>query len=457
MHVFKVNDYLTLKLEDGITNIYIKGDDYPYLQCKYLLFNISEENREKYDEIKSIDEAADLLDKSMETLNAPSSEEDALTVYGIPPETEFWAHSSNLQVWAESGYDMRLLHSNLAFPLLKELAEAGDPLANRIFKEEVVKRFLEGPQKIREFFCNSKGYIDILTKEERRVLFKSDIEVVEELEGIMLKNLKHHGLRQLWFRVSRLESIYNAIMWKEGKVAGLNFDCSGLNEIPEPIRKLKDLEILILYAPPNEELPDWLSELKFLKHLVLQVGKLKKIPEWIGELKSLERLDVHHNEIENIPDSIGDLTFLRYLDLSENDISTVPESIGKLRKLKYLELSNNKLKLIPESIGDLMSLKKLSIWNNKLDSLPESIGNLRLLEELELVGNNLTSIPDSIYKLKCLKKLSLSHNPIRGLPQEILHLPLRIIYLNETKITRNWSLANALEKKGVELYFGKNK
>ena len=37
MEEFKVNKYITLKLEDGITNIYIKDDDYPFLQCKYLL------------------------------------------------------------------------------------------------------------------------------------------------------------------------------------------------------------------------------------------------------------------------------------------------------------------------------------------------------------------------------------------------------------------------------------
>ena len=35
---FKVNDYITLKLEDGKTIIYVKGKRFD--QCKYLLLNI---------------------------------------------------------------------------------------------------------------------------------------------------------------------------------------------------------------------------------------------------------------------------------------------------------------------------------------------------------------------------------------------------------------------------------
>ncbi|MFX1237046.1 MAG: hypothetical protein ACFFAS_03805 [Promethearchaeota archaeon] len=50
----------------------------------------------------------------------------------IPPETEFLVHCSNLQAWVEHGYDARLIHSNLAFPLLKRLCEVGDPQAKRM-------------------------------------------------------------------------------------------------------------------------------------------------------------------------------------------------------------------------------------------------------------------------------------------------------------------------------------
>ncbi len=52
----------------------------------------------------------------------------------ILPIKEFWGHCSNLQAWAEYGYDTRLLHPNLAFPLLEKLATVGDPIAKKVFK-----------------------------------------------------------------------------------------------------------------------------------------------------------------------------------------------------------------------------------------------------------------------------------------------------------------------------------
>ncbi|TFG21900.1 MAG: hypothetical protein EU529_12230, partial [Promethearchaeota archaeon] len=91
MEEFKVNEYITLKLEDGITNIYIKGDDYPYLQCKYLLMRKTiNEIKNLTENIKSIDEFAEHLDHSLD----PSLETDEPDLIDIPHETEFWAHCS---------------------------------------------------------------------------------------------------------------------------------------------------------------------------------------------------------------------------------------------------------------------------------------------------------------------------------------------------------------------------
>ncbi|GAH27524.1 unnamed protein product, partial [marine sediment metagenome] len=66
------------------------------------------------------------------------------THYLITPEQEFWAHCSNLQTWAEHHYDTRLLHSNISFPLLRRLTEAGDPVAKQFFKDEIAERIKLG-------------------------------------------------------------------------------------------------------------------------------------------------------------------------------------------------------------------------------------------------------------------------------------------------------------------------
>ena len=120
---FEINKYLKLKLEAGRTNIYVKGRK--FRQCMYLLLNIPVDRIEDYDEIESIDEAAEILDRSREGHHHIGGR--------ITPEEEFQGHCSNIQVWAENSYDTRILHRNLAFPLLKRLSEVGDQWQKKCF------------------------------------------------------------------------------------------------------------------------------------------------------------------------------------------------------------------------------------------------------------------------------------------------------------------------------------
>lgn len=128
MKEFHVNKFLSVRLERGETRIYVAGQ--PFIQCKFLLLNIPITEISTFDEIESIDEAAEKVDGIMEK---------EIRKIEIPPEVEFWGHCSNLQVWYEYNYDTRLIHSNLAFPLLKKLAEVSDPLAKKVFKAELIK------------------------------------------------------------------------------------------------------------------------------------------------------------------------------------------------------------------------------------------------------------------------------------------------------------------------------
>ncbi len=158
---FKINKYLELKLEDDRTNIYVNGKE--FRQCKYLLLNIPKDRLEETDEINSIDEAAEVLDHSLERSSMSSVE--------ITPDVEFWAHCSNLQVWVENLYDSRLLHSNLAFPLLKALVDAGDQVAKKVFKEEIAERFVRGTSNVKIYLFNN-FYLNFLNQEELTCLFE---------------------------------------------------------------------------------------------------------------------------------------------------------------------------------------------------------------------------------------------------------------------------------------------
>jgi Leucine-rich repeat (LRR) protein len=173
---FRVNEYISLKLEGRKTFIYIGG--YKFTQCARLVLQIPRFQINKFDQIDSIEDAAYVYKTLYENKVFEGNETVSIT-----PEEEFWGHCSNVQVWVENGYDTRILHSNISFPMLAELREQGDPLANRIFKEEIVKRLNSGsPNGIA--YLIEEGFVDCLTEEE---LSSIDWEKIFEAFMILCK------------------------------------------------------------------------------------------------------------------------------------------------------------------------------------------------------------------------------------------------------------------------------
>ena len=178
MKAFKVNEYITLKLEGGKTNIYFKNQ--LFNQCKFLMLTIPVDKISTFEEIESIDEALGKLNRKMDTHR-----------FKISPEVEFWGHCSNLQVWYENNYDTRLLHRNIAFPLLKKLTDVGDFKANEVFKEEIQKRLLSGNKNIIIYLMN-QNYFQYLDTQSLTLLFNSgDVILISKImtKGFLTKEL----------------------------------------------------------------------------------------------------------------------------------------------------------------------------------------------------------------------------------------------------------------------------
>lgn len=155
---FRINEYITLRLEDDMTGIYINEE--PFIQCKSLILNIPTvpiQNSKSIDDINSIDEASEILELS-------SQYDDELD-----PKSKFIGHCSNLQAWYEHDYDTRILHRNIAFPLLRKLTEAGDQKAKKVFKDEIAKRFKSYYPPVISFLIGGH-YLDFLNTEELEVL-----------------------------------------------------------------------------------------------------------------------------------------------------------------------------------------------------------------------------------------------------------------------------------------------
>jgi len=175
---YEINEFLALKLEEGKTQIYVNGKK--FLQCTRLAITIPKQSIPIYDSIDSIDEAADLYQKHLyqnKIVEGPNARVLRDEVHDITPEQEFWGHCSNLQAWYEHNYDTRLLHSNIAFHLLKALVDAGDPDAKRVFKTEIANRFESGyPNTIISIFA--ARLIDYFSPEEKKQLIQYNFPVI---------------------------------------------------------------------------------------------------------------------------------------------------------------------------------------------------------------------------------------------------------------------------------------
>ena len=430
---FQINEYLSLRLEDDRTNIYVAGK--LFRQCKFLLLNIPIDKLSTLDELESIDEAAEKLDHSLEPRRDVKE-----SMYKIPPEVEFWGHCSNLQVWYEYEYNTKLLHSNLAFHLLGKLAKVGDPQAKKVFKEEIADRYNNGVKSVRKYL-RSMGFLQYLTTE----CFLNLIDNEQEINSI-------DKLREQIPQIEKFEDL--GIDIKKGKVISLKLRGLNLKKVPEFVQKFRSLKRIDLSYNSLELLPGWIVDLKELKDLQINDNFLKELPINIGKMESLEKIQARNNKLKNLPESIGQLQSLKTLELYENKIESLPKEIGTLSNLEILSLYENNLTNIPDSIGDLSSLKKLSLDKNRLNELPESFGKLIKLKSLVLDSNYINFLPESFKNLTELELLSLSNNPLNNIPKSILMLPkLKDLWVRKTPLKGFQIIKEKFKSNLVDIHF----
>ncbi len=396
MNQFKINDYLILKLQENKTQIYVGAKK--FRQCKFILLNIPISKITLVEEIKSIDEAAERLDATLER-------DDQIKNY-IEPETEFWAHCSNLQVWYEHDYDTRLLHRNLAFPLLEALTKAGDPIAKKGFKEEIASRLSIGNETVTEYLI-SEGYDRYLNHEEQIIStlnakesetiftfeeFTSNLFIQVPKLGSYIYNINEDPIQQI---VVRNRSVIGLLVyWFE----------KPLRILPEEMGCFKNLEEFRYYGTNINSLPKSIGNLNKLKYVALNSESLKEVTKPITELYHLENLIVRSSKLETVSEKIGDLKDLKILSVG-NKLITLPESIAKLKKLEYLYLNHNKFLNLPEYVYSLKNLKELNVKSNLIEDISESISGLKNLQILDIRRNKIETLPESLINLKKLRTL----------------------------------------------------
>lgn len=180
------------------------------------------------------------------------------------------------------------------------------------------------------------------------------------------------------------------ILPRKKKAEGLFWSLEDALENPLACRKL------VLQRQGIEELPENIRLLVNLEHLFLDGNNVRTLPTGIGELAHLQFLFLRNNQLQQLPPEIGFLKQLEELDLRYNQLTSLPDEIGNLESLKFLYLQNNFINEIPPAIGNLQSLIELDVSNNTaLMTLPAEINQLRNLEKLIISSHTLLPLPFS--------------------------------------------------------------
>ncbi len=378
---FKINSYLKLKLESGRTNIYVNNR--LFRQCMYLLLNIPINRIEEYDEIQSIDEAAVKLDRSMERDHRK-----------IPPEAEFWGHCSNIQAWADNEYDTRILHRNLAFPLLKALVDVGDPIARRKFKEEIAIRYATGhPTVIR--FLTQNGYLHYLTEDEfESMLIDIDFPSIDEYSRKIIPLLENSEDLESINQIKQLTSKFiNQFRFTYKYLILLK----ALDKIPNSIKQ-SFVEIVYRKYRSVRSFPI----LKFLNKAQINFANLElRIISYNEKLIGLilsSKVNLKNKMIEIIEDIKGlneNSDYIMELDLSNNRISEI-KGLENLNNLKKIYLKNNYIESI-EGLDELNSLEFIDLSGNiNIEEIPDSLNDLPNLKTVKLTGCRIKKFSDSV-------------------------------------------------------------
>jgi len=326
MKEFVVNEFLSLKLENGKTNIYVNNQK--ILQCKYILLDIPI-GASNDDEFESIDEYIEQYKKVQKETREKAEK--------LPPEVAFWGHCSNLHYWYLERYDTNLIHHELVFPLLKALSNAGDMLAINKFKEEIAKRYGTGYQPVMKFL-EKEGYLGYLKEEEllicvrdalesslrkldyetvsRLITFfgrkleawlgreeylhillnKNDAEVIITLgkligKEIIIKRYVVNGhyirLRESYKDPERSPRTAYSIEVRDKSVFDLTLNGNNIKEITKAISYLKNLKFLSLARCGIQDVPQWFTKIKYTVNLAGNPLN-EKSKEMIKKLKNIE-------------------------------------------------------------------------------------------------------------------------------------------------------------------------
>lgn len=483
---FKINEYITLKLEENATknklrrnleslvvNIYINGERFDKCRALALLHQGNEGEKKAKEQIESIE--------SIDVLTEGKRRWTPQDYISLTAEDAFWGYCSNMQVWAEHQYDTTLLQYESSFWMLKQLCEAGDPIAKEVVEKEVVKQLNRDNSRVRQFFLDN-NFMDMFSDEKIKEFLGTDFVRIRnpesyypvllyplkgdelDLESAMFRTfdqverlIKIESLKSL--KIGLSERIYHEMLDDLQEDVDFITSLNGLSQLPyleelqvnrailknigdsEPLPKLKKLTILSSRVADLSGIEGY-KNLTYLDLRDNEIGNIK----CLGTLMSLEILLLGENGVANL-EPLANLKKLTELDLHDTSVKTL-EPLNKLSNLTILDCSKCLLTRI-EDLGNLANLKTLNLRNNKINEI-QGLDKLKNLERLDLRDNTITEIK-GLEKLPNLKVLLLSGNDISEIKGLDTLVNLESLDLQKNNITEIKGLDNLQNLKHLML------
>jgi len=359
---FNVNDYLKLKLRVKDTIFYI--NDKKYQKNNLLYLDVP---------VKGIKNLSDLLTKY--TVEVLADKFKALFDDGeyennmsglVPAEEEFKLMCLNLQLWVENSYDYRLLHPELALPLLKELVNVGDPIAKDAIKNVLVNTFTFGLPKFKKYLSEPIYESIRGSKWQNHMSYLTQTEL---MDGILNPSEATTMKEIIAFTETESRVLYEG--WGDDDF--LRRDSGQLHFLVED-KSVVSLDMELNKWHPS--IPDSIENLKSLKSLRIMVYGDFFLLDFNKPIESLERLNLYiwgDIKIPNQFDFFPNLGFLEIRFFEGGSFKEDPTTLGSLIKLRHFSLNGVKLKKFPEYLLNLKRLRSANFRNTSLTELPKDL------------------------------------------------------------------------------------
>jgi Leucine-rich repeat (LRR) protein len=123
----------------------------------------------------------------------------------------------------------------------------------------------------------------------------------------------------------------------------LNFN-NKITSIPSFIGNLTQLKKLELAATSITIIPDEIKHLKRLEVLIMDESKLTAIPASLYECTQLKEISISRCQVTTLADGIDKLANLEKLNFYDNQVMQLPVGLSKCMKLKYVNAHTNLIK-----------------------------------------------------------------------------------------------------------------